>query len=127
MNLSKNHLEIHQLRNLTTELSLLKSLETNPLEAVEFGDHHISFQAPQKTCFFGQLVNIEGILHFKKNQLEFFASGKVCQCVAVGEQQCKYTIEMHRYDKKVWNDFKQAIVDTQNEVDKLFYSMRDLD
>ncbi|MGZ3747592.1 MAG: hypothetical protein ACXWRE_09480 [Pseudobdellovibrionaceae bacterium] len=127
MALNRNFFEIRELRNLTTELTLLKSLETKPLEAVEFYHHHISFEAPQKTCAHGQLVSIAGILHFQNIQLEFIATGKVSLCLDVGDHKYKYTIEMHRYDKKAWNDFKQAVEKTQQDVDRLFTSMRDLE
>lgn len=127
MALNRNFFEIHRLQNLTTELTLLKSLETKPLEAIEFYHHHISFEALQGTCVQGQLVNIGGVLHFQNRQQEFVATGRVSSCLDLGDQQYKYTIEMHRFDKKIWDDFRQAVEKTQSDVDHLFRSMRDLE
>jgi hypothetical protein len=127
MNSNKNFVEIHRLQNLTTELTLLKSLETKPLEAIEFSHRHISFEAPHKTCAYGQLVSIGAILHFQNKPHEFSATGKISACLDVGDNHCKYTIEMHRFNQKIWDDFRHSLEKIQSDIDLLFRSMRDFE
>lgn len=127
MSSNPNYFEIRRLRNLTTELTLLKTLEKEPIEAVEFYKHLVTFEAPQKACVYGQLISLGGVLHFKNRHEEFDATGRVSTCLDLDDKKCKYTIEMYRFDKKLWDDFREAIAKAQSDVDHLFRSMRDLD
>lgn len=127
MNSNKNYFEIQRLQNLTTDFPLLKSLDTHPIEALEINTRHISFEAPQKTCATGQLVEVAGVLHFQKGKQKFAATGRISDFLDVGDGLGMFTIEMHRFDNNLWRDFRSAIEQTQHEVDRLFRAMRDLD
>lgn len=127
MDSNKNYFEIHRLQNLTTDFPLMKSLETQPIEAFEINHRHVSFEAPLKTCAPGQLIEVSGYLHFQNQRQKFSATGRISEFMDVGENLALFTIEMHRYDNNLWNDFRHSIEKTQHEVDRLFRAMRDLD
>jgi hypothetical protein len=127
MGLNRNYFEIHRLLNLTTELPLLKASKVGLIEAVEMDQRHISFEAPQKTCAKGQLVELEGVLHFHKDHQKFAATGRISDSLDLSDQLCLYTVELHRFDLNLWSDFRHAIEKTQHDVDQLFRSMRDFE
>lgn len=120
---NRNYFEIHFLENLTTELPLLKQ----KTEAVEVDHRHVCFEAPQKTCAVGQLVNLEGLLCFQNERQRFVATGRIAAVLDLSDELSTYTIELHRYDINLWNDFRRAIEKTQRDVDQLFRSMRELE
>lgn len=120
---NRNYFEIHFLENLTTELPLLKQMT----EAVEVDHRHVCFEAPQKTCAVGQLVNLEGVLCFQNQRQRFVATGRIAAVVELSDQLCMYTIELHRYDFNLWGDFRRAMEQNQRAVDLLFRSMRDIE
>lgn len=126
MSSNKNYFEIHRLQNLTTELSLLPQ-NGGPLEAVEFDQREVSFEAPRKTCMPGLLVELSGVLYYQNQSQDFSATGRVSGALKVDDQLSMFTIEMHRFDANLWSDFRNAIEQTQRDVDKLFRSMRDID
>jgi hypothetical protein len=121
----KNYFEIQCLKNLTTEMPLLKVSAEQHLEAFEIDSRQMSFAAPAKTCAVGQLINLEGYLCFRGQREKFLASGRVAAELKLDEQNSLYTLELHRYDINLWRDFLQSIEKTQREVDRLFKTMRD--
>jgi len=125
MSSKKNHFEIRRLESLTTEFSLLKSLSTQPLEAVSIDHRFVSFEAPNKSCAVGQLINLEGLLYFNDQKEKFTATGRISEAMELDQELTMYTIELHRYDTHLWNDFRHALDKAQQDVDRLFNSMRD--
>lgn len=120
---NRNYFEIHFLGNLTTELPLFKQVT----EAVEVDHRHVCFEAPQKTCAVGQLVNVEGYLCFQNQRQKFVATGRIAAVIELSESLNMYTIEMHRFDINLWADFRRAIETNQRDVDQLFRSMREIE
>jgi hypothetical protein len=120
---NRNYFEIHFLENLTTELPLLRQIT----EAVEVDQRQVSFEAPPKTSAVGQLVNLEGLLCFQNERQRFVATGRIAAVTELSDQLCLYTIELHRYDFNLWNDFRRAIEKNQRDVDHLFRSMREIE
>jgi hypothetical protein len=120
---NRNYFEIHFLGNLTTELPLFKQVT----EAVEIDSRHVCFEAPQKTCAIGQLVNLEGYLCFQNQRQKFVATGRIAAAIELSDSLAMYSIEMHRYDINLWTDFRQAIEKNQRDVDQLFRSMREIE
>ncbi|MBO9665891.1 MAG: hypothetical protein J7501_03685 [Bdellovibrio sp.] len=122
----RNFLEIHCLQNLMTEFELIKNLKTKPLEIFEFDDRCFSFQAPQKMCGLGLFVHLEGFMHIANEKHDFYATGKVTSTDTLeSEKLSKYTIELHRFDKSLWEEFRKAVEQTQAATDTLFKSMKD--
>lgn len=120
-----NQLEIHCLQNLTTEFDLVRNLQRNPLEVIEVDDRILTFNAPNDICGLGLIVHMEGQLHFAGKKMDFLATGRVTSSQDLDNKQSKYTVELHRFDKGLWEEFRKAIVTTQTYVDKLFNSMKE--
>jgi len=120
-----NQLEIHCLQNLTTEFELVKNLQRNPLEVIEVDDQILAFNAPHNICGLGLIVHMEGFLHFSGKKMEFLATGRVTSSHDLDNKSSKYTVELHRFDKGLWEEFRRAMVSTQTYVDKLFNSMKE--
>jgi len=118
--------EINQVENLTTHFEVFNA-RTSGTEAVELGEAQLAFEAPKKICAHGQLINLQGKLHFANTSHDFFSTGKVVECQELDSQTTKYTIKMHRFDKKLWDEFIASLSNRQNQVDSLFRSMRDED
>ncbi|MFM6928519.1 MAG: hypothetical protein ACKOX6_08645 [Bdellovibrio sp.] len=120
-----NQLEIHCLQNLTTEFELVKNLQKKPLEVIEVDDRVLAFNAPSKICGLGLIVHMEGFLYFSGKKIEFLATGRVTSSQDLDNHNSKYTVELHRFDKGLWEEFRKAMVSTQVYVDKLFNSMKE--
>ena len=123
---SKNVLEIHSLENLTTRFPLFKDQSSNNYEMIAYNENQISFTAPFKPGTIGLLIQMNAIIYVAGVPHEFIASGKITN-VENFSFQCIYTIELARYDHKLWRKFQEAVQSTQDRTDLLFRSMRDLD
>lgn len=126
--MSRNFLEIHSLQNLTTEFELIKNLKARPLEALEYGEKSFTLEAAPRLCGLGTILHMEGKFHISGVETEFLATGKVTQSLCFDDGKvCKYTVELHRFDKGLWEEFLNANMQAQLNTDMLFKAMRDLD
>ncbi len=126
--MARNFLEIHSLQNLTTEFELIKNLKARPLEILEYADKSFTFEATPRICGLGTIIHIEGKFYIEGVEHDFLATGKVTQSEALDSgKHSKYTIELHRFEKGLWENFLNANLQSQLNTDMLFRSMRELD
>ncbi|WP_413557946.1 hypothetical protein [Bdellovibrio sp. HCB209] len=126
--MSRNFLEIHSLQNLTTEFELIKNLKARPLEVLEYGDKSFTIEAAPRMCGLGTILHIEGKFHIAGLESDFLATGKVAVSSPLEDGKlAKYTVELHRFDKGLWEKFLEANMQSQLNTEMLFRAMRDLD
>ncbi len=127
MTSNQNYLEIHCLQNLTTEFELIKDLKATPLEVLEFDDRSFAFQGPAKICGIGTFIHLEGALFISGKKNDFLATAKLVSSAPIGDKLFKYTLELTRFDKPLWESFRKSVEHSQIATDTLFQSMRDHD
>lgn len=126
--MARNFLEIHSLQNLTTEFELIKNLKARPLEILEYSDKSFTFEATPRICGLGTIIQLKGKFHISGNEFDFLATGKVTQSESLDAGKfSKYTVELHRFEKGLWDNFLNANLQSQLNTDMLFRSMRELD
>lgn len=116
--------EIKKLKNLTSEINLLKNQSDLFIEAIEYDREHVLFEVAANSCRQGQLVLIDGIIHIKDKKVDFQAHGKISNIAELGNNRLKVSVELHSYDKPIWEEFIQAASSEQTRVDTLFKSMK---
>lgn len=122
---SKNFFTVTALKNLTSDLNMLKKQFDENTEAIEYSLTHVAFELDERTCNRGQLTSLEGIVHMNGQRYPFTAQGKISAVIKLGEGRVKAIVELHSYDKKVWQEFVNLLDDQQKKLDALFKSMRD--
>ncbi|MEK2688036.1 hypothetical protein [Bdellovibrio sp. GT3] len=124
--MSRNYLEIHSLQNLTTEFELIKNLKARPIQVLEYAEKSFTFEAAPRICGLGTILNFEGTYQIKGHVLEFLATGRVTHSEPLDDGKlAKYTVELHRFDKGIWESFMSANIQAQQTTDLLFRSMRE--
>ncbi len=121
----KVYFQVEKLRNLTTDINMLGKSDDGRIEAIEYDVDHICFEVDEKSCRKGQLVNVDGLVHMGAEELPFAGSGKIVDTVSVGPSRIKVVIQLHTYNKVVWQKFVLLQKQRQSKVDKLFKSMRE--
>ncbi|WP_413584835.1 hypothetical protein [Bdellovibrio sp. HCB274] len=126
--MSQYFLEIHSLQNLTTEFELIKNLKGKPLQVLEYSEKSFTFEAVPRMCGLGTILNFEGKYHMRGQSIEFLATGRVTRSEPLDHgNTSKYTVELHRFDKGLWEVFLKANLQAQQSTDLLFRSMRELE
>ncbi len=118
------YLEVLELHNLTTDINLLKNQPDELVEAIEYNKNHIVFEAAERSCGNGQLVSIEGVIHLPTKSPKFTATGKISKVENIGNKRIKISVEIHSYDRKIWDEFHLKLNEEQESVDKLFRMMK---
>jgi len=116
--------EVKTLKNLTSEINLLKNQQDLFIEALEFDEVHVVFEVASNSCRKGQLVHVEGLIHIKLKTIEFHAHGKISDTIEIGNNRLKVFVELHSYDKDIWKEFTQGLAEEQGRVDQIFQSMK---
>ncbi|WP_413575253.1 hypothetical protein ACLVWU_13200 [Bdellovibrio sp. HCB290] len=126
--MSQSFLEIHSLQNLTTEFELIKNIKGKPLQVLEYSEKTFAFEAGPRMCGLGTILNFEGKYHIRGHVVEFLGTGRVTRSEPLDEgKSAKYTVELHRFDKGLWELFISANRQSQQSTDLLFRSMRELE
>ena len=118
---SENSFEIHELKNLTSDLRLLSSSEQ--IEILECAEQSVIFQTQKLKCSIGQLISLNGVLKLEDENVEFSVVGKISGLEVVGESH-KIAIKLNQYDKAVWKKFIAAIASKQERVDSLLAAIK---
>ena len=116
--------EIKKLKNLTTEINLLKNHQDDRAEAIEFDNDHIVIDCAEKSCAKGQLVDIDGMLHYVSHKVKFNATGKIVNIKPSVDNRVEVTVELHSFNKEEWKTFVTAQRERQENLDKVFRSLK---
>ncbi|MBL7669780.1 MAG: hypothetical protein JNM39_04785 [Bdellovibrionaceae bacterium] len=119
------YFELIGLVNLTTDVSIIKSIGQTRIEALEYDTDRMMFECLERSCNTGQLVRAEGFICYPKSRVEFSCVGKITDVRENGEGTLKVTIHFLQYNKEIWTSFLKEMKSRQNGVDQLFEALKE--
>lgn len=116
-------LYIVEISNLTTGIKLFNEGGKKLIELIEFDEEHIKFNL-SKVVGNGQLVSIDGRLLVKDSAHVFSISGKIISTKGNEDKSIEVSVEMHNFDKELWEEFLNIKKEQQERVEQLLSEMK---
>ncbi len=114
-------IEIHELKNLTSGLNLLKDF---PPELLEYDKSSFLIETKDHTSTLGQLVSISCTIHFGDEKIDFAALGKVGLVTPCLEKKVHLLIRLHQYDRFTWKRLVDTMNNKQKRVDSILKAVK---
>ncbi len=116
-------LQITRITNLTNGIDLHKSKQNEIMEITEYGAEVITIVLP-KPAGKNLLVNIDATLLLNGKKNPFIISGKIIKVEPTLDKTYTIEIELHDFDRVLWNDFLKLRQEAQNQVDDVFRKIK---
>jgi hypothetical protein len=121
--MKKTELCIHQIKNLTNGIDIVKASADHFFDLVEFSPEKIGLVLP-KAVTRGLLVTVDSILFLNGTQHAFAMNGKIIDSSANPDKSFSIVVELHHYDHNLWNEFISLKNQEQLKIDTLLQKMK---